>query len=74
VGHWLRLLLQGQDVAKATMLLEEYENPQKIPLTMAPLVLFGTLITHLLVAVRRDEGTAVQMGGTIADQFTMFSN
>jgi H+/Cl- antiporter ClcA len=62
----------GKDVAKGNnLLLEEYENPQKkIPLTMAPLVLFGTLITHLFGGSAGREGTAVQMGGTIADQFT----
>ena len=53
------------------LLLEEYENPQKtIPLLMAPLVLFGTLITHLFGGSAGREGTAVQMGGAIADQFT----
>ena len=52
-------------------MLEEYENPQKtIPLKMAPLVLFGTLITHLFGGSAGREGTAVQMGGAIADQFT----
>jgi H+/Cl- antiporter ClcA len=52
-------------------LLEEYENPQKvIPFKMAPLVLFGTLITHLFGGSAGREGTAVQMGGAIADQFT----
>ncbi|MFV8362644.1 chloride channel protein [Flavobacterium sp. ZT3P35] len=62
----------GKDVAKGNnLLLEEYENPQKkISLTMAPLVLFGTLITHLFGGSAGREGTAVQMGGTIADQFT----
>lgn len=62
----------GKDVAKGNnLLLEQYENPQKkIPLTMAPLVLFGTLITHLFGGSAGREGTAVQMGGTIADQFT----
>ncbi|MFV8333779.1 chloride channel protein [Flavobacterium sp. GSP14] len=62
----------GKDLAKGNnLLLEEYENPQKkISLTMAPLVLFGTLITHLFGGSAGREGTAVQMGGTIADQFT----
>ncbi len=62
----------GKDVAKGNnLLLEEYENPQKkIPLKMAPLVLFGTLITHLFGGSAGREGTAVQMGGAIADQFT----
>jgi H+/Cl- antiporter ClcA len=53
------------------LLLEEYETPKKtIPLKMAPLVLFGTIITHLFGGSAGREGTAVQMGGAIADQFT----
>lgn len=61
----------GTDVVKGNnLLLEEYENPQQtIPLKMAPLVLFGTLITHLFGGSAGREGTAVQMGGAIADQF-----
>ncbi|WP_395051825.1 voltage-gated chloride channel family protein [Flavobacterium sp.] len=61
----------GKDVVKGNnLLLEEYENPQKtIPLKMAPLVLIGTLITHLFGGSAGREGTAVQMGGAIADQF-----
>ena len=62
----------GKSVVKGNnLLLEEYENPQKtIPLKMAPLVLFGTLITHLFGGSAGREGTAVQMSGAIADQFT----
>ncbi|WET03677.1 voltage-gated chloride channel family protein [Flavobacterium sp. YJ01] len=62
----------GESVAKGNnLLLEEYENPKKvIPLKMAPLVLFGTLLTHLFGGSAGREGTAVQMGGAIADQFT----
>ena len=62
----------GQEVVKGNnLLLEEYENPQKtIPLKMAPLVLLGTLITHLFGGSAGREGTAVQIGGAIADQFT----
>ncbi len=53
------------------LLLEEYENPQRpIPFKMAPLVLIGTLITHLFGGSAGREGTAVQMGGAIADQFS----
>jgi H+/Cl- antiporter ClcA len=61
----------GKDVVKGNnLLLEEYENPQKtIPLKMAPMVLIGTLITHLFGGSAGREGTAVQMGGAIADQF-----
>jgi len=61
----------GNEVVKGNnLLLEEYENPQKtIPLKMAPLVLIGTLITHLLGGSAGREGTAVQMSGAMADQF-----
>jgi H+/Cl- antiporter ClcA len=37
---------------------------------MAPLILLGTLLTHLFGGSAGREGTAVQMGGAIADQFT----
>ena len=62
----------GKEVVKGNnLLLEEYENRQKsIPLKMAPMVLIGTLITHLFGGSAGREGTAVQMGGAIADQFT----
>ncbi|MEO6173975.1 MAG: voltage-gated chloride channel family protein [Flavobacterium circumlabens] len=62
----------GASVVKGNnLLLEEYENPKKtIPFKMAPLVLLGTLITHLFGGSAGREGTAVQMGGAIADQFT----
>ena len=64
----------GESVVKGNnLLLEEYENPKKvIPFKMAPLVLLGTLITHLFGGSAGREGTAVQMGGAIADQFTKF--
>ncbi|CAM2958919.1 voltage-gated chloride channel family protein [Flavobacterium frigoris] len=62
----------GQEAIKGNnLLLEEYETPKKtIPLIMAPLVLIGTIITHLFGGSAGREGTAVQMGGAIADQFT----
>lgn len=50
------------------LLLEEYKLPSaKIPFLMAPVVLLGTLITHLFGGSAGREGTAVQMGGAIAD-------
>ena len=64
--YWGKSVVKGNN-----LLLEEYENTQKIiPLKMAPMVLFGTLITHLFGGSAGREGTAVQMGGAIADQFT----
>jgi H+/Cl- antiporter ClcA len=61
----------GKDVVKGNnVLLEEYENPKEtIPIKMAPMVLIGTLITHLFGGSAGREGTAVQMSGAIADQF-----
>lgn len=64
--YWGEFVVKGNN-----LLLEEYENPKKvIPFRMAPLVLLGTLITHLFGGSAGREGTAVQMGGAIADQFT----
>jgi len=50
--------------------LENGETPKPIPFKMAPLVLFSTLLTHIAGGSAGREGTAVQMGGAIADQFT----
>lgn len=62
----------GTSVVKGNnLLLEELHSPKEvIPFKMAPLVLLGTLITHLFGGSAGREGTAVQMGGAIADQFT----
>lgn len=62
----------GEGVVKGNnLLLEELHTPKQIiPFKMAPLVLFGTLVTHLFGGSAGREGTAVQMGGAIADQFT----
>lgn len=62
----------GSSVVKGNnLLLEEFHSPRQIiPFKMAPLVLLGTLLTHLFGGSAGREGTAVQMGGAIADQFT----
>ncbi|MXN89737.1 chloride channel protein [Flavobacterium sp. Sd200] len=62
----------GSSVVKGNnLLLEELHSPKQIiPLRMAPLVLFGTLATHLFGGSAGREGTAVQMGGAIADRFS----
>jgi len=62
----------GTSVVKGNnQLIEEIYNPQQvIPFRMAPLVLFGTLVTHLFGGSAGREGTALQMGGAIADQFS----
>jgi H+/Cl- antiporter ClcA len=62
----------GSDVVKGNnQLLEEMHEPRDIiPFKMALLVLLGTLITHFFGGSAGREGTAVQMGGAIADQLT----
>lgn len=66
---YLRL---GQNVeAGNNLLIDEIHDPQKvIPLRMAPLVAGATIISHLFGASVGREGTAVQMGGALADQLT----
>ncbi|UKJ08039.1 voltage-gated chloride channel family protein [Solitalea lacus] len=62
----------GQDVSKGNnQLLEEFHNPKNIvPFKMAPLIWLTTVLTHLVGGSAGREGTAVQMGGSLADQFT----
>ncbi|WP_373974988.1 voltage-gated chloride channel family protein [Chitinibacter sp. SCUT-21] len=71
VVAWLYLKF-GKDVeAGNNLLIDEIHDPKAIiPLRMAPLVLFGTLASHLFGASVGREGTAVQMSGALADQLT----
>tara|TARA_R110002049_G_scaffold308805_1_gene514139 strand:- start:3081 stop:4385 length:1305 start_codon:yes stop_codon:yes gene_type:complete len=64
--------LYGNSVVKGNnLLLEEFHSPKKIiPFRMAPLVLFGTILTHFFGGSAGREGTAVQIGGAVADRFT----
>nr|WP_296310487.1 voltage-gated chloride channel family protein [Pseudomonas sp.] len=53
------------------LIIDEIHDPKKVvPLRMVPLVLGGTVISHLFGASVGREGTAVQMGGALADQLT----
>lgn len=58
----------GQDVAGGNnLLLERIHDPKNaIPFRMAPLVMVTTVVTHLFGGSAGREGTAVQMGGTLA--------
>jgi H+/Cl- antiporter ClcA len=62
----------GQPVeAGNNLLLDEIHAPQTvIPLRMTPLVLFGTFMSHLFGGSAGREGTALQMGASLADQIT----
>jgi len=49
------------------LIVDEIHEPGGgVPLRMAPLVLVGTLLTHLFGGSAGREGTAVQMGGSLA--------
>ncbi|MGH8417891.1 MAG: voltage-gated chloride channel family protein [Pseudomonas sp.] len=53
------------------LIIDEIHDPKKIvPLRMVPMVLVGTVFSHLFGASVGREGTAVQMGGALADQLT----
>ncbi|WP_010250173.1 voltage-gated chloride channel family protein [Myroides injenensis] len=53
------------------LLIDEFHKPEEIlPLKMAPLVLLGTLITHLFGGSAGREGTAIQIGGALSDQLS----
>jgi len=70
IYYWL-----GKGIEKGNnLILEEYYTAKKsIPLKMAPLVLFGTVATHFFGGSAGREGTAIQIGAAIADQFkTLF--
>ncbi len=67
VYHYL-----GRDVEKGNnLLLDEIHSPRGvISPRLVPLVLASTLLTHLFGGSVGREGTAVQMGGGLADQLT----
>ena len=91
-NHWLLFFLPvggfcvalsytywGKSVDRGNnLLVEEVQKPSKvISFLMAPLVLIGTIITHVFGGSAGREGTAIQMGGSIADQLnfvTKFSD
>jgi len=50
--------------------LEKDGASKSIPFKMAPMVFLSTLLTHIAGGSAGREGTAVQMSGSIADQFT----
>jgi H+/Cl- antiporter ClcA len=54
------------------LLLKTIQDPQQktIPWVMAPFVYVGTLLTHVFGGSAGREGTALQMSGAIADQFS----
>lgn len=62
----------GKDAeAGNNLLIDTINEPQKvIPFHMAPFVYLGTMVTHFFGGSAGREGTALQMAGAIADQFS----
>ncbi len=64
----LAYIAAGSGVERGTnLIIDEIHQPGGgVPARLAPLVLLGTLVTHLFGGSAGREGTAVQMGGSIA--------
>lgn len=70
---WLYLQIGGRAEGGTPLILDQIHRPGGgVPARMAPLVLLGTLITHLCGGSAGREGTAVQMGGSLAGAFGRF--
>jgi H+/Cl- antiporter ClcA len=59
----------GQSIKSGTNLIIDtiHDDGPEIPLRLAPMVLIGTVLTHLFGGSAGREGTAVQMGASITD-------
>jgi len=63
VYHWIGRSVEGG----SNLLLDQiHTSGGGVPRRMAPLILFGTVVTHLFGGSAGREGTAIQMGGSIA--------
>lgn len=68
---WLYKKFGTSVEAGNNLLLEEIHDPKAtVPVRMAPLVLLGTVVSHLFGASAGREGTALQMGASLADQLS----
>jgi H+/Cl- antiporter ClcA/PII-like signaling protein len=66
VYHWVGRSAEGGN----NLIVEQIHEPGAgVPLRMAPLILAATVISHLFGASVGREGTAVQLGGSIASTF-----
>ena len=65
---WIYHRFAGTAARGNNLVIEEvHTNGSLIPLRMAPFVLFGTVVTHLFGGSAGREGTAIQMGASLAD-------
>ncbi|MDN3654733.1 voltage-gated chloride channel family protein [Ferruginibacter paludis] len=67
---WLYNRFGKNSHAGNNLIIDEIHEPGGgVPFRMTPLILFTTIITHLFGGSAGREGTAVQMGGSMASQF-----
>ncbi|MBC7422875.1 MAG: voltage-gated chloride channel family protein [Ferruginibacter sp.] len=67
---WLYNKFGKNSAAGNNVIIQEIHQPGVgVPAGMTPLILFTTVLTHLFGGSAGREGTAVQMGGSIAAQF-----
>jgi H+/Cl- antiporter ClcA len=72
---WLYQRWGGQSAQGVRLLVAEIKTPTTpLPVMMAPLIFCTTLVSHLGGASVGREGTALQLGGGVADQFSRFFN
>jgi H+/Cl- antiporter ClcA len=65
---WIYHRFAGTAARGNNLIIEEVHiNKEPIPVKMAPLVLLGTVLTHLFGGSAGREGTAIQMGSSLAD-------
>ncbi len=70
VYHWVGRSAEGGN----NLIVEQIHEPGGgVPLRMAPLIVVSTVITHLFGGSVGREGTAVQLGGSIASAFGRFA-
>ncbi|RJS21302.1 chloride channel protein [Corallococcus sp. H22C18031201] len=62
-GKWGHAIRGGNNLVIDTV----HAGDAQIPVRMAPMVLLGTVLTHLFGGSAGREGTAVQMGASLAD-------
>ncbi len=65
---WSYYRIGGSAARGNNLVIEQVHlNKDPIPLRMAPMVLIGTVLTHLFGGSAGREGTAIQMGASLAD-------
>lgn len=73
--YFIYKLIGGSSEKGNNLIIDEIHTPGGgVPKRMAPIVLITTLITHLFGGSAGREGTAVQIGGSIAQMFSKWFN